>query len=398
MRRSATEHLERVAWAEPPPVCSTLVSARATRDFGVGREGLGGQGERGERWSPDRVRQFVAGRRCAAQALADAGASTFEVKVGPHREPLWPRGYVGSITHSSSFAFAAVGRRSQSGIHWNRFGAGPADDASLAAVAPLTFHRDEQEQVLGRRDLATAVFSAKESLFKCLYPLVGVFFDYLDAEAASLEVVDGRGTCRLSLGRDLGVDFAPGPYLSRTGRGDRRSRAHVCGALAMSDAAQADWLRSCEGPVSPLDGRDAGVPAIFEEQARANGDAIALEGEGVRLSYADLNSRANRLASYLASRGVGLGACVGLCLERGAAAVVSILAVLKAGGAYLPIDPTLSARKNRLHVARRRPGGGRDGCQRASPRRISVHRRSRRRSPGDRRVLRARAARRRPRK
>jgi enterobactin synthetase component D len=158
------------------------------------------------------VRQFLAGRRCAARALADAGASVLEVEVGPHREPVWPLGYVGSITHSASFAFAAVARRgelSSIGIDSEAV----LDHASLAAVASLTFHPSEFARVAGRRDLATAVFSAKESLFKCLYPLAGVFFDYRDAELQSLDL-GTAGVCTLSLARDLGAGFPPGKVFS----------------------------------------------------------------------------------------------------------------------------------------------------------------------------------------
>jgi enterobactin synthetase component D len=138
----------------------------------------------------------------------DAGASVFEVGVGPHREPVWPYGYVGSITHSASFAFAAVARRGELqsiGIDSEVF----LDPVSLAAVASLTFHPSEQARVAARRDLATVIFSAKESLFKCLYPLVGVFFDYRDAEVEALDV-GVTGVCALSLLRDLGAGLQPG--------------------------------------------------------------------------------------------------------------------------------------------------------------------------------------------
>ncbi|WP_316404955.1 AMP-binding protein, partial [Burkholderia pseudomallei] len=62
-----------------------------------------------------------------------------------------------------------------------------------------------------------------------------------------------------------------------------------------------------------------------------------------RLSYAELNARANRLAHYLQARGVGPGRLVALCAERGIEMVVGLLAILKAGGAYVPLDPAYAS-------------------------------------------------------
>ena len=77
----------------------------------------------------------------------------------------------------------------------------------------------------------------------------------------------------------------------------------------------------------------------FEQQARRNGAAIALESAAGALSYAELNRRANRLAHHLIGLGVGPDQRVAICLRRGPDLVVALLAVLKAGGAYVPLDP-----------------------------------------------------------
>ncbi|MEU6770339.1 amino acid adenylation domain-containing protein [Streptomyces sp. NPDC046759] len=78
---------------------------------------------------------------------------------------------------------------------------------------------------------------------------------------------------------------------------------------------------------------------LFERQVAQRVDAPAVVCDGATLTYGDLNARANRLARHLVARGVGPESLVGICLERSADLVVALLAVLKAGGAYLPIDP-----------------------------------------------------------
>ena len=81
------------------------------------------------------------------------------------------------------------------------------------------------------------------------------------------------------------------------------------------------------------------VSRLFEQQVAQIPEAVALEFEGERLSYRELNARANRLAHYLRRLGVGADVKVGVFLERGVQMVVAVLGVLKAGGAYVPLDP-----------------------------------------------------------
>lgn len=78
---------------------------------------------------------------------------------------------------------------------------------------------------------------------------------------------------------------------------------------------------------------------LFEAQVRRTPDAQAVVDGTTRISYAGLNARANRLAHHLRSFGVGPEVPVGVCLERHTDLIVALLAVLKAGGPYIPLDP-----------------------------------------------------------
>ena len=84
--------------------------------------------------------------------------------------------------------------------------------------------------------------------------------------------------------------------------------------------------------------RDLGIHQLFEAQAARAPESIAVTLGNVELRYAELNRRANQLAHVLRARGVGPDVCVGICLEREPELLVAILGVLKAGGAYLPLD------------------------------------------------------------
>ncbi|MDP9131985.1 MAG: amino acid adenylation domain-containing protein, partial [Nitrospirota bacterium] len=86
-------------------------------------------------------------------------------------------------------------------------------------------------------------------------------------------------------------------------------------------------------------------PQLFEAQVARTPDAIAVRFEEVELSYAELNRRANRLAHHLREQGVGPDVVVPIYLERSPELLISLLAVMKAGGAYLPLVPGLPIRR-----------------------------------------------------
>ncbi len=84
--------------------------------------------------------------------------------------------------------------------------------------------------------------------------------------------------------------------------------------------------------------RELCVQQLFEAQVEQNPDAVAVVSGEQRLSYRELNTRANRLAHRLRALGVGPEVLVGICLERSADLIVALLGILKAGGAYVPLD------------------------------------------------------------
>jgi amino acid adenylation domain-containing protein len=152
--------------------------------------------------------------------------------------------------------------------------------------------------------------------------------------------------------------------LACTYNADLFDAATVAGMLARLRRVLAQMAADAGTPLAALELMDAperrlvvdvwnrtgaGTPAercihhLVEAQVERTPAAVALEGAEVSLTYAELNARADRLARRLAGMGVGVETRVGLCLERTPELVVAILAVLKAGGAWVPLDPAYPA-------------------------------------------------------
>jgi amino acid adenylation domain-containing protein len=87
------------------------------------------------------------------------------------------------------------------------------------------------------------------------------------------------------------------------------------------------------------------VHRLFERQARRTPDALAISSEEGAMTYAELDARANQLAHHLLAQGTGPGKIIALCLERSVELVIAALGVLKAGAAYLPLDPAYPAER-----------------------------------------------------
>ena len=115
---------------------------------------------------------------------------------------------------------------------------------------------------------------------------------------------------------------------------------HRIGALDLLGAAERRLVLA--GGPDPEPSEFPSLPGAFEAIVRRHPDRTAVE----RLSYGELNARANRLARHLRSLGAGTGTAVAVCLERGPGLIAALLAVLKAGAFYVPLDPSQPDNRN----------------------------------------------------
>ncbi|WP_051820092.1 amino acid adenylation domain-containing protein [Streptomyces sp. NRRL S-920] len=209
-------------------------------------------------------------------------------------------------------------------------------------------------------------------------PLVQVMFQVIDAPEDQL-CLDGVETSKIPVEEraaafDLVLELRTGRDGRLTGRlnystdlFDRETAARMAGhyrqilgsaladprrRLSRLDLLDPEERRRLlgtfeEAVTTPVDT----ITALVERQAARRGDAVAVtEGDG-QLSYRELNTAANRLAHHLKGLGVGPDVLVALCLPPSADLITAMLGVLKAGGAYLPIDPGHPAERVRLLLA-----------------------------------------------
>ena len=116
--------------------------------------------------------------------------------------------------------------------------------------------------------------------------------------------------------------------------------ARPAGDLPLLSAAERQQLLSEWNDTASADLPDLRLHELFEIQVRERPDAPAVLAGSTVLTYGELDRRADRLAGWLREQGVGPESRVGIYLARSPEAIVAILAVLKAGGAYLPLDPS----------------------------------------------------------
>jgi enterobactin synthetase component D len=159
---------------------------------------------------PKRRIEFLAGRICAREALRAAGETArHDIAIGFLRAPVWPRGFVGSITRTANLAAVAVALSTDAhavGIDLEPIMSADVQESVGAGVGQPGELRLVTAAGLAPRVALTVLFSAKEALYKCLVPLVGQIFDFLDAEVASV----GSQSLSLRLRRRLGAGFREG--------------------------------------------------------------------------------------------------------------------------------------------------------------------------------------------
>jgi 4'-phosphopantetheinyl transferase EntD len=162
---------------------------------------------------PKRVGEFAAGRACARRALAELAIVDFPLRVGSNREPLWPEGITGSITHTTGFCGVVVARKTETlslGV-----------DAELASAVQRRLWRQiataqescwlEGLQTDRGAIMASVLFSAKEAFFKCQFPLTREWLNFGD-----VAVRVGRRNFHVTPNRTLALEaLVPGPWVGR---------------------------------------------------------------------------------------------------------------------------------------------------------------------------------------
>ncbi|BFH71003.1 hypothetical protein PsJ27TS7_50030 [Paenibacillus dendritiformis] len=118
--------------------------------------------------------------------------------------------------------------------------------------------------------------------------------------------------------------------------------------LGILTPAEKEQILGAFNPAQPEAAPAAAFHRLFEEQAERTPEAEAVVYENDRLTYAELNERANRLAATLRASGIGRETIVGILAERSVDLLVAVLAVWKAGGAYVPLDPDYPADRVRF--------------------------------------------------
>lgn len=166
---------------------------------------------------PRRRAEFAAGRTCARDALARLGVAPSPILPGAHREPVWPEGVVGSVTHCEGYAAAAVAR----GDEFAAIGIDAEPDAPLPRDVTQMVTTAEERRFLSVARSPEALswdrllFSAKEAVFKAWFGLTGQLIGF---DAAALTFDAGKRVFRARLAVDGAPLVAGQPVTALDGR------------------------------------------------------------------------------------------------------------------------------------------------------------------------------------
>ncbi|MCH6190946.1 amino acid adenylation domain-containing protein [Paenibacillus polymyxa] len=169
----------------------------------------------------------------------------------------------------------------------------------------------------------------------------------------SVDVTEENG------GLECSFEFATALYKESTIRRLSTHFGHLLAAIVsrpdakiaklnLLTAEEKEQILGAFNPAQPEAAPVAAFHRLFEEQAERTPEAAAVVYENDRLTYAELNERANRLAATLRANGIGRETIVGILAERSVDLLVAVLAVWKAGGAYVPLDPDYPADRVRF--------------------------------------------------
>jgi len=158
-----------------------------------------------------RKAEFLAGRLMARCALENLYGKSCQILTGRHRAPIWPEEVVGSISHTDNSACCAVALKTDVPY----LGIDKEDWIPSLIIKDISDNIiNEREKLLLRRlsldfeKAFTLTFSAKECLFKALYPSIGYYFDFDSAEIVSLSLEDN--SFELILTKTLAADYPRG--------------------------------------------------------------------------------------------------------------------------------------------------------------------------------------------
>jgi 4'-phosphopantetheinyl transferase EntD len=185
------------------------------------------------RASESRRQEFIAGRSYARTALAALGCQACPIPVNSDRRPVWPDGYIGSISHTRCLCAAIAARNDD----YHGLGIDVETEAGLEPELQRIILRPEERSraTISRtseRDLAKLVFVAKEAVFKAYYPATSTFLDFPDV------LVEFDPSCQRFRAR-LTADHAPGLAGRRCFEGRIGwAEAHVVAVVAIARAAR----------------------------------------------------------------------------------------------------------------------------------------------------------------